>query len=60
MKKPKAHLVNSTCSDIRGFVEEEVFKCITNRTALPEELADIFQLELFEKDGVPCGTLKWA
>ncbi len=39
-------LVNSTPTDIRGFLEREIRASIAATGALPEELADLFTLRV--------------
>lgn len=52
----QAILVNNTCLDIR-FAEKEIIECIKTKSPLPEEIADCFDIEFFDKDGVPAGAL---
>jgi hypothetical protein len=44
-------LVNNTGTDIRGMVENAVMDAVRNEQPLPEELADIFNLEVRMVDG---------
>jgi len=40
---------------------DEVFKdCVLNETPLPEELQDIFSLEIIERDGEHIGIIDWV
>jgi hypothetical protein len=55
----KVILVNNTRSDIRDF--DTVFiECVRNNKPLPEELADLFTLEVVEIDGERRGTIRAA
>ena len=53
-------LVNNTQSDIRGFVEAAIINAVKTDGVLPEELQDIFTLEVIEVDGEVRGILNAA
>lgn len=40
----KIELVNNTCLDIRGMIEDAILVAIRNGGTLPEELSDLFVL----------------
>jgi len=44
-------LVNNTCVDIRGAVEEAVWAAARSGSALPEEIADLFTLTIIDVGG---------
>lgn len=52
-------LVNNTCCNISDF-DAILNDCVKNKAALPEELADLFTLEIIEVDGALRGILNIA
>ncbi len=52
-------LVNNTNCDIRIF-DRVILDCIDNNTPLPEELADLFVLQIVVVDGRNRGILTMA
>jgi hypothetical protein len=59
---PKVKLVNSTNADLRDFgMEAAILAAIDGDGTLPEELADIFNLEIITRpDGSRYGRITWA
>ena len=52
-------LVNNTGADIRNF-DTAIISAIKNNTSLPEEIADLFNLEIISVNGKPRGILTAA
>lgn len=52
-------LVNNTSSDIR-LIEAAIIEAIKAGQPLPEDLADMFSLEVITVDGKPRGILNFA
>lgn len=52
-------LVNNTGADIRNF-DTTIISAIKNNTSLPEEIADLFNLEIISVNGKPRGILTAA
>lgn len=50
---------NNTNADIRDF-DNIIIDCVKNNKSLPEELADLFTLDIIEVDGLPRGILNFA
>lgn len=50
---------NNTGSDVRQF-DKIIIDCVKNDKPLPEEIADIFTLDIIEVDGLPRGILRFA
>jgi hypothetical protein len=52
-------LVNNTCADVSKF--DSIFiACVTENKSLPEELADLFTLEVITVNGSARGILNFA
>lgn len=52
-------LINNTGVDIRGMVEDAVMTAARQGEPLPEELSDIFLLEVRDVDGSPRAFLSF-
>lgn len=54
-------LVNNTDADLRDMgLDELIIEGIRNGSGLPEDVADLFHLEIIEVEGKARGILTWA
>lgn len=55
----KIKICNNTKSDIRLF-DSALVECVKNGLPLPDDLSDIFSLEVIEVNGEKRGIVNWA